>query len=925
MKLFASLLAGFLFFFLTMPDGRANAGQPSKAGFSVYDLRCQYLRHPLGIGDANPSFGWKLSSAERGIRQAAYQIIVATSPEKLTASPDLWNSGKVMSDQNAFVRYGGKPFGSARKVFWKIKIWAEGKSLPVESASSYFVTGLLQESEWNNAKWIAYEALPDSMRVFPGVHGSGDNLGNKAKKRDIIPYFRREFEVHGGMKEAYVFVCGLGQYTLFVNGRRVDSTFLNPTWSDYTKHCYYNCYDVTGLLRRGGNAIGAIVGNGFLYINRERYRKLVIAAGYPMLRLKMIVRYADGTTAEVHTDRQWKTAPSAVQYSSIYGGEDFDADRVQRGWDRPAFDDRTWKAPVVVPGPGGSMVAQEAYPVVVNETFRPVAVDSSNPLYRVIDFGQNVSGIVRFRARAPKGYMIRIVPGELLGADHAPDQSASGRPYYWQYTFKGGAEEQWQPAFSYYGFRYAGVRVFDAEGRPVPVDKIKLESLISLHTQNGAPQVGTFSCSDTLFNRIFELIRWGIRNNMSNVATDCPHREKLGWLEETHLVGNSMQYNYDILRFYHKIAADIGDAQLTDGLVPDIAPEYVQFVDGFRDSPEWGSAGVLIPWCLYQWYGDTSALRRNFSVMKKYVDYLSGKSTGHLLAYGLGDWFDLGPNRPGVSQLTPLGVTATAFYYYDAKVVSEAARVLGDPATAARYALLADSVREAFNGKYLDPATKVYATGSQTSYAMPLFFGIAPAQDKEKILQNLVDSIKAHDYALTAGEIGFPYLVQTLEENGYNDIIYKMNNRDDVPGYGYQIKKGATALTESWQALRNVSNDHMMLGHLMEWFYAGLAGIRQQPGSIGYKRILIAPEFVKEINWVKCSYGAVNGKIAVNWQRQPDGSVSLRVDIPCNTEAKIVLPVKKVTVAEGDKQAKTVLENGRTAITVGSGTYHFVF
>lgn len=904
-----SLIFCLFTFFIVVNAKNKSIGSPSTGHFMVYDLRCQNLKKPLGIGESSPSFSWELSSSEKRVIQTAYQIMVASSPEKLDRDPDMWNSGKITSDKSTFIDYAGKPLQSAEKYYWKVKVWMN-KSMNGEwSKPAYFVTGLLTSDKWDNAEWVAYQRLPDSMKVYPGVPGSGDQLGDKVLKPAIVPYFRKEFSLHKKIKSAYLFVSGLGQYALFMNGKRVDTTFINPAWSDYAKRDYYNSYDVTSFLKDGGNAVGAVVAPGFLYINRERYHKLLIAEDYPMLRLKMIIHYTDGTSKEIVTNNTWKTAPSAVTFSSVYGGEDFDANKMQAGWNlpslklrqagQPGFDDHSWKNVVLVPGPGGKMQAQESYPVVFNEEFKPVSIDSANKKLWVYDFGQNVSGIVRIEAKGQRGYAIRIIPAELLKDNHTPDQNASGEPYDWQYTFSGDRQIKWQSLFSYYGFRYAGIEVFNANGEQVDVNNVHIKSLLSLHTQNGVPQVGEFSCSDTLFDKIFRLIRWGIRNNLSNVATDCPHREKLGWLEEAHLMGNSIQYNYDILQFYNKIIKDMMDAQLPDGLVPDIAPEYVVFSDGFRDSPEWGSSSMLVPWYVYQWYGDKDILLKSYDMMKRYVDYLSRKANHYLLSYGLGDWYDIGPNPPGPSQLTPLGVTATGFYYYDTKILGKIAAVLHREDDATKWSVLADSIRDAFNKKFLDTVTKVYATGSQTSFALPLYFEIAPEKYKKQLLNNLVDSIAAHDYAITAGDIGFRYVVQTLENNGESEIIYKMNNREDVPGYGYQIKKGATALTESWMALRTVSNDHMMLGHLMEWFYSGLGGIRQQEGSVGYKKILIEPQFIKGINWVNCSYNSINGEIAVNWKRLKDDKIQLHVEIPANTIAKVILKNKEFTIGSG--------------------------
>ncbi|GAA4319601.1 glycoside hydrolase family 78 protein [Compostibacter hankyongensis] len=892
------------------------------------------MQHPAGVEDAHPFFGWKLSAAARDIHQTAYRIVVASSPEKLEQGADLWDSGKVPSAENAFVRYGGRPLEPARKYYWSVEVWT-GNGESSRSPADYFITGLSRESDWQTAKWIAFERLQDSLKVFPGVHGSGDGLGNKALKRAVIPFFRKDFRLRKPLSQAFAYISGQGQYAFFINGARVDTGFLNPAWSDYTKRCYYNAFEVTRQLKQGANTLGAVAGTGFLYINRERYRKLVIAGGYPMIRMFLVLRYTDGTADTVVTDASWKTAPSPIAYSSIYGGEDYDARREQPGWNRPGFRDDTWKPALTVPGPGGKMEVQQSPPVHINRSFPPLQHKASGDTMQVYDFGQNASGIIRLRVKGPAGYRVRVIPAELITPDGRPDQGATGHPYYYDYTLKGGDAETWQPLFTYYGLRYAGVEVRDPEGHILKDGgPVKISGLTFLHTETAVEQTGSFSCSNPLFNRIFELIRWGIRNNLSNVATDCPHREKLGWLEETHLIGNSIRYNFDIRNFYHKVIEDMQDAQLPNGLVPDIAPEYVVFDDGFRDSPEWGSACVLLPWYVYQWYGDTSALRESYTMMKRYVDYLENKAGGNMLSYGLGDWFDLGPKPPGVSQLTPLGVTATAFYFYDADIVGKVAGILGDRTAASRYGSLAERIRTTFNKQYFDPATGVYATGSQTAYAIPLYFGLVPEQYRNKVLENLKDSVAKHHYALTAGDIGFRYLIQALQEGGAYELIYKMNNRDDVPGYGYQLRQGATALTESWQALRNVSNDHMMLGHLMEWLYGGLAGIGQQPGTTGYRQLLVDPQWVKDISRVKASYNSINGPIQVSWMRESGSRLHLRVTVPPNTTAAVVLPTDRpdrikesgMPLSKGIAGIAGVSHTEKTTIVkTGSGTYDFSF
>jgi len=376
---------------------------------------------------------------------------------------------------------------------------------------------------------------------------------------------------------------------------------------------------------------------------------------------------------------------------------------------------------------------------------------------------------------------------------------------------------------------------------------------------------------------------------MASVATDCPHREKLGWLEQTYLIGPSMHYNYDIHTLYSKIVTDMIDSQLDNGLVPDIAPEYVPFVGGFRDSPEWGSASVIIPWQLYTWYGDKDVLKRAYPMMKRYVNYLQSKAQNHILDHGLGDWYDLGPKHPGRAQLTPKALTATSIYYYDLKIVAEASQILNQAVESKRYIDLAAKVMDAFQRKFYNPLTGVCSTGSQTSYAMSLYTGILPEQHKEKVLNNLIDSIKQNNFSLTSGDIGYHFLVRVLSENGRSDILYQMNNRSDRAGYGYQLKKGATALTESWAALSDVSNNHMMLGHLMEWFYAGLGGIYQDKNSIAYRDIIIAPKPLGNIKWVKCSYESPQGNIISEWELEKS-TFSLEIEVPKTTTAKIIIP-----------------------------------
>ncbi len=395
-------------------------------------------------------------------------------------------------------------------------------------------------------------------------------------------------------------------------------------------------------------------------------------------------------------------------------------------------------------------------------------------------------------------------------------------------------------------------------------------------------------------------------------------------------MGNSIKYIYDIHNLYSKIIDDMIEAQLLNGLVPDIAPEFVPFEAGFRDSPEWGSACVILPWYMYEWYGDTATVRKAYPMMKRYVSYLYHMSYENILSHGLGDWYDLGPAFPGEAQLTPKDVTATSIFFYDVKLLAKMASVLGEDGDKIFLESLAEEIRNSFNNKFLNPETGVYSTGSQTAYAMPLFFGMVDDSLRSKVAGNLADSIIRNNKALTAGDVGYRYLLRALEQEGYSQLIFDMNSRNDVPGYGYQLAKGATSLTESWAALKYVSNNHMMLGHLMEWFFSGVGGIKQAPGSKSYDEVVISPQIVGDLTWAKTSFRTLHGDISSSWKVE-NGNLTIEVNIPVNCKAVVVIPQSDPDkITESDLSVKGSGEirvspgkDGQTNCEIQSGIYTF--
>ena len=902
----------------------------SDSTFSISQIKCNGLENPAGT-DKIPEFSWIIQSGKRGEIQTACQILVSSG--KMNSDDetgDVWDSGKINSNKTAWIPFGGTDLQSGRKYFWKVRVWDRNDKPSGWSNTGYFITGLFEKEDWSGAKWIGFEEIPDSLLLVPGVHGNGNNLGPVAKNKTVVPYFRKEFDSKKKITQAIAFISGLGQYEFYLNGEKIGDRFLSPGWTNYQKTCFYNTFDVTKLIKHGRNVIGAIVGNGFYNINRERYRKLVIAYGAPKMILKLDVQYNDGSEETILSDETWKTSPSPVTFSSIYGGEDYDARLEQEGWNKSGFNDSAWGKALTVREPQGLLKPERDYSLKVMEEISFKQLTCKKDSQSVYDFGQNASGIIRLKIKGKKGQVVRLIPGELLGADSLVTQRATGGPYYFTYILKGDKEETWIPRFTYYGFRYIHAVGSVPARYPNPGKLPVISDIRLLHTRNSSPVVGSFNCSNDLFNSIYELINWSIKSNLASVATDCPHREKLGWLEQTHLMGNSIKYIYDIHNLYDKIIDDMIEAQLENGLVPDIAPEYVPFVEGFRDSPEWGSAAIILPWDMYEWYGDIKAVKKAYPMMKKYVDYLQNMSEDHILSHGLGDWYDLGPKFPGEAQLTPKALTATSIFFYDNKLMAEMASLLGENEDALYYTKMAEEIRRAFNKKFFNPETNVYSTGSQTAYSMPMFFGMVDDVNKKDVAENLVRSINENNKALTAGDIGYRYLLRVLEEEGQSQLIYEMNSKKDVPGYGYQLSKGATSLTESWAGLRDVSNNHMMLGHLMEWFYSGIGGIRQIPGSKAYEHILIAPEIVGDLTWAETSYQTVNGEILSSW-KCTTGNFRLRVKIPVNCTAIIALPQSDVDkITERDipvRQLKDVkiieVLDDKTYCEIRSGEYIF--
>lgn len=881
----------------------------SALALEAVNLTTELMESPVALAEKTPRFGWQIMSDKNNVMQSAYAIEVFET----TNGKDriYWKSGKVCSSESQLIPYSGtNPLIAGKKYNWRVKTWDnKNKSSKWSKITSF---RMAPDDDFLNANWIGSISRKDAnLPSGRGFHSTEmRNPEKRALWAQVNPlsnksiYLRQSFETNKKIAEALVHVSGLGLYELSINGNKIGESEFAPLLSDYDKTVYFNTFDVTENLVSGENALGVLLGNGFYNVQGGRYRKLLISFGPPTLFLKLSIRYTDGSAKEIVSDKNWKFSYSPITFNCMYGGEDYDATREQKGWDKPGFDDSKWLPVVVQEAPKGILRPQQTTPVKIMERYSIRKTTKLADKKYVLDMGQNLSGFPEINVSGNKGDTIRLTPGESLNEDGSVSQKQTGSKHYYEYILSGNGDETWHPRFSYYGYRYIQV-----EGAVMKDDRLSssktpvLKNIVSCFIYNSAKNISSFESSNKIFNDAHYIIGKAVRSNMQAVFTDCPHREKLGWLEQVHLNGPGLYYNYDLRTYIPKVMQDISDAQLPNGLVPSIAPEYVEFDGAFRDSPEWGSTSVIGPWMYYENYRDNSLIVKHYDVMKKYVDYLTSTAKNHIVSHGLGDWYDYHSEKAGFSKNTPIPLVATAHYYWDLILLAKSAKMVGNKADELRYNALAQQVKSAFNNEFFDETTHQYGSGSQASNAIPLFLDMVDSNNKKPLLDNLVKDIQKHGNKLTTGDVGNRFLFQTLAQNGLNELMYTMHNHEDVPGYGYQIKFGATTLTEQWNPSFGTSWNHFMMGQIDEWFFKWLAGIQFDPKNPGYKKIIINPQIVGDLNYVSASTESLYGKISVDWKRE-NGLFNLKVNIPANTEAMVILPNK-------------------TTQSVGSGTHTF--
>ncbi|GAB6010374.1 glycoside hydrolase family 78 protein [Dysgonomonas reticulitermitis] len=885
----------------------------SYSGIRVSLMTCEHAETFVVINTQIPRFGWKLESDINGAYQTAYEIMFSSNPVFFDENnPDMWNSGKVLSSQSHYIEYKGKPLEKGKYYYWKVRVWDNSGKVSEWSKTASFMTA----PDINNrgAKWIGAISREDAKLPEGNIYhrwglakelaAKWDNIDSLSTKSILL---RKDFSLADIPKQAIINISGLGHYEVYVNGTRVGESVFGPLWSDYNKTVYYNTYDISHLLRKGENTIGVMLGNGMYNVTGGRYYKFKGSFGPPTLLMCAEIINGDNSITKIVSDDSWHWSLSPIVFNCIFGGEDYDARSEQKGWSSPGFDKGKWQKVVVQKPPKGILTPQLAKPVTIAEVYPVIDYKKTGANKYLFDFGQNHSGYPTIKVKGRRGQKVCLRPGETLtDAGQAVNQKGSGDPYWFEYIIKGDSVEMWTPSFSYYGYRYIEIENVDyLEGdddtRPVLLD------IKSNFIHSSAKATGSFECSNELFNRIHFIIDKAVRSNMQAVFTDCPHREKLGWLEETHLNGSGLLFNYDLRRFLPKVMQDIADAQLDNGLIPDIAPEYTVFKDGFRDSPEWGVAGVIVPWMYYEWYGDDSLIKEYYDVMKKYTDYLTTQANDYILMHGLGDWYDYGTKPVGISQNTPPGITSTGHFYMCADYTARAAALLGKKENQNKYSELAKNISAAFNNTFFDTATCRYGNGSQCSYAMPLFLNIVPQEYKEEVLNKLLSAIEEKGWKLSTGDIGNRYLYGTLSMNGFDEVMYRMHNHKDVPGYGFQIGLGVTTLTEQWDPRKGHSWNHFMMGQVEEWFWKSLIGIGPDIENPGFSHFYIEPKPVGDLKWIKASFESIYGTVGVDW-RIENKKFTTSIQVPVNTTATLKLPF-------GDKRIKH-LKSGKYTFTV---------
>lgn len=867
-------------------------------------LRCEYRENPLGIDEPRPRLSWLVNDPRRGAVQRAYQIQVADSPSGFgRGSAGTWDSGKVVSEKSAQVEYAGAPIESRRRCHWRVRTWDPAGRASPWSAPAWWETALLRAADWEGE----FIGLADDRAPAPG------------------PLLRKTFHVSREVRRARAYVTALGFYELRLNGARVGDEIFSPGWTDYRRRIMYQTHDVTGLIRRGTNAVGALLGAGW-------YGSFLMGAprfhfGDKPVRflLQLELSFADGSAGRIVTDGSWKATPGPIVLSELYAGERYDARLEPRGWDTPRYADHGWRPVARYGRPRVEMNAQADPPIRITGELTPVSVTRRGRNRYVFDMGQNMVGVCRLRVRGPRGTTVRLRHAEVLNPDGgiyvANLRSAEATD---TYTLAGGGSGTFVPRFTYHGFRYVEVTGFPGEPDPA--------SLTGLVLHTDPPRTSSLRTSSPLVNKLQENIVWGQRGNMHSVLTDCPQRdERLGWMGDAQAFAPTACFNMDMAAVFTKFCRDMRDARSPEGSYADVSPR-IPFAppDG---APAWADAGIIVPWTVHRFYGDERILEREYAAMKGFNDFVARNNPGGLWlnrkGNDYGDWVPAGVE----TDKKPLG---TLIYYNSTRLMEKIARVLGKPGDAALFASRAAHIAGAFLKAHVRGGS--IRNGTQTLNAMAVACGILPARLREKAVANLVRDIHARGDHLSTGFLGTPALLPVLTESGHGALARKLILNRDYPSWGYPIVRGATTIWERWNSDTEGpamnSRNHFAFGSVGEWLFRHLAGIDPDETDPGFGRVLIRPnpgEPGSELDRAAARYDSIRGPVSVAWRNTP-GAFHLEVTIPANCRATVVFPARSEKgITEGGialRRAAGVSRvrsaGGRAACDLGSGTYSFV-
>ncbi len=901
---------------------------------SPTSLTCEYLRNPLGLDVRQPRLSWKVKAAQRGARQTAYQIVVAEARAIVEAGPAgqaedglSWDSGKVMSDTSAHVPYAGTAPQGRQRLYWRVRIWDENDAVSEWSETAFWEMGLPDGAGWQ-ADWITPDWDEEASRPQPA------------------PLLRRGLRAGSGIVAARIYATSLGLYELRLNGQRVGDAVLTPGWTSYNHWIQYQTFDVTTLVREGDNALGAMLGDGWYrgYLGLQGQRGLY--GDRLALLLQLYLMYADGRVEIIGSDEQWRAARGPIQMSDIYMGETYDARQEKPGWDEAGYDDGEWHPVRKVDHTKKTVVAQVGPLVRRQEQIRPVRRLHSPKGETIFDFGQNMVGWVRVRARGMEGATITLRHAEVLDQEgNLYTENLRRAAQTTQYTLKGAtdADEVFEPHFTFQGFRYVAVEGFP--GEPT------VDNLTGIVLHSDTPPTGTFECSSPLINQLQHNIVWGQKGNFVDVPTDCPQRdERLGWTGDAQVFIRTACFNMHVAPFFTKWLRDLHADQLPNGSVPFVAPDVLSEIDsgGLNRSHSsgaaaWSDAAVICPWTIYLCYGDTRLLEEQYKSMAGWVEYVRGRVDKDYVwrrDFQFGDWLDYrGSDARKPAPVTNKELIATAFFSYSADLLANAARALGKTSDAERYADLARRVKAAFNDEFVTPAGRV-GPNTQTAYVLALQFDLLPGEIRPLVADRLAEEVRQAHYHLSTGFVGTPYLCHVLSRYGHTDVAYELLNQESYPSWLYPVKKGATTIWERWDGIRPDGSfqdpamnsfNHYAYGAIGEWLYRVVAGIEADSAEPGYKHVLFQPQPGGGLTYARATLDSPYGVVVSAWELTEAG-LHLSITVPPNAHATVRLPARSLgaltesgrPLTTGNGILSAHVAGDAAIVEVGSGKYEFV-